>query len=181
MSGARVAAVAAATSHDFSKSILPSIALVAGIGVAGDAHAGVTVKHRSRIAFNPDQPNLRQVHLLHAELLDALAEQGFTVAPGDIGENVLTRGIALLALPSGTRLRLGETAMVELTGLRNPCAQLDNFQRGLTKAMIDRGPAGEIIRKAGVMAIVITGGDVITGDPISIMMPPEPHQPLVPV
>lgn len=181
MTSACVAAVAAAPGHGFSKKVLSRLTLVAGIGVAGDAHAGVTVRHRSRVAINPDQPNLRQVHLLHAELLDVLAEQGFAVAPGDIGENVLTRGIALLALPGGTRLQLGETAMVELTGLRNPCAQLDNFQRGLTRAMIDRGLAGEIIRKAGVMAIVITGGDVMAGDPISIMLPPQPHQPLAPV
>lgn len=181
MSDACVAAVAVAPGHGFSKSVVPRIALVTGIGVAGDAHSGVTVKHRSRVAINPDQPNLRQVHLVHTELLDALAEQGFAVAPGDIGENVLTRGIALLALPGGTRLQLGETAVVELTGLRNPCGQLDSFQRGLTKAMIDRGPAGEIIRKAGVMAIVITGGEVSAGDPISIMLPPEPHKPLAPV
>jgi MOSC domain-containing protein YiiM len=174
-------AVAAAPGHGFSKGVVPRITLVAGIGVAGDAHTGVTVKHRSRVAINPDQPNLRQVHLLHAELLDALAEQGFALAPGDIGDNVLTRGIGLLALPRGARLQLGETAVVELTGLRNPCAQLDNFQRGLTKAMIGRGPAGEIIRKAGVMAIVITGGEVSAGDPISITMPPEPYHPLLPV
>jgi MOSC domain-containing protein YiiM len=181
VSESRVVAVAVAPGHGFSKSVVPRITLVAGIGVAGDTHAGWTVKHRSRVTINPDQPNLRQVHLLHAELLDALAEQGFAIAPGDIGENVLTRGIALLALPCGARLQLGETAVVELTGLRNPCAQLDNFQHGLTKAMIDRGPAGEIIRKAGVMAIVITGGEVLAGDPISIAMPPEPHHPLVPV
>lgn len=181
MTSSLVTAVAIAPGHGFSKTVVPRITLVAGIGVAGDAHAGVTVKHRSRVAINPDQPNLRQVHLLHAELLDALTEQGFAVAPGDIGENVLTRGIALLALPRGTRLQLGEAAVVELTGLRNPCAQLDNFQRGLTKAMIDRGPEGEIIRKAGVMAIVITGGEVVVGDQISIMMPPEPHHPLVPL
>jgi MOSC domain-containing protein YiiM len=176
-----VAAVAAAAGHGFSKTVVPCITLVAGIGVAGDAHAGVTVKHRSRVAINPDQPNLRQVHLLHAEVLDALAEQGFTIQPGDIGENVLTRGIPLLALPGGTRLQLGTSAVVELTGLRNPCAQLDTFRRGLTKAMIDRGPAGEVIRKSGVMAIVITGGDVRAGDRIGIAMPPEPHRPLAPV
>ena len=181
MSGARVAAVAAAAGHGFSKTVLARITLVAGLGVSGDAHAGVTVKHRSRVAINPDQPNLRQVHLVHAELFDDLAEQGFHLAPGDIGENVMTRGVALLDLPVGTRLRLGADAIVELTGLRNPCAQLDRFQRGLTKAMIDRGPEGEIIRKSGVMAIVVASGDVQTDDAIVVDLPPLPHQPLIPV
>jgi MOSC domain-containing protein YiiM len=178
---AHVAAVAAAADHDFSKTVLPRIMLVAGLGVSGDAHAGVTVKHRSRVAINPDQPNLRQVHLVHAELFDDLAERGFHLAPGDIGENIVTRGVALLDLPVGTRLRLGADAVVELTGLRNPCAQLDRFQRGLTKAMIDRGPDGDIIRKSGVMAIVVAGGNVVANDAIIVLPPPQPHQPLIPV
>jgi MOSC domain-containing protein YiiM len=181
VSRAHVAAVAAAAGHGFSKTVLPRITLVASLGVSGDAHAGVTVKHRSRVAINPDQPNLRQVHLVHAELFDDLAERGFRLAPGDIGENILTRGVALLDLPVGTRLRLGADAVVELTGLRNPCAQLDRFQRGLTKAMIDRGPDGDIIRKSGVMAIVVAGGDVVADDAIIVVLPPLPHQPLLPV
>lgn len=181
MTGAQVAAVAAAAGHGFSKTMQPRITLVAGLGVDGDAHAGVTVKHRSRVAINPDQPNLRQVHLVHAELFDDLAERGFHLAPGDIGENVVTRGVALLDLPVGTRLRLGADAVVELTGLRNPCGQLDRFQRGLTKAMIDRGPDGAIIRKSGVMAIVVASGDVTADDAIIVEPPPLPHQPLMPV
>jgi MOSC domain-containing protein YiiM len=181
VTGARVVAVAAAAGHGFSKAVVPRITLIGGIGVAGDAHAGTTVRHRSRVAINPGQPNLRQVHLLHAEVIDDLAARGFAVGPGDIGENILTRGVALLALPAGTRLHLGPTAVVEVTGLRNPCAQLDRFQRGLTKAMIDRGAAGEVIRKAGVMAIVIAGGDVAAGDAIAAEPPPAPHRALGPV
>lgn len=181
VSRAQVAAVAAAAGHDFSKTVLPCITLVAGLGVSGDAHAGVKVKHRSRVAINPDQPNVRQVHLVHAELFDDLAERGFHLAPGDIGENIVTRGVALLDLPAGTRLRLGADAVVELTGLRNPCVQLDRFQRGLTKAMIDHGPEGAIIRKSGVMAIVVASGDVRADDAIAVILPELPHTPLVPV
>ena len=177
----RVAAVAAAAGHGFSKAVAPRITLVAGLGVTGDAHAGVTVRHRSRVARDPGAANLRQVHLLHAELFDELAHRGFVLAAGDIGENVLTRGIDLLALPTGTRLHLGDTAIVEVTGLRNPCIQLDRFQKGLMHAVIGRGPAGEIIRKAGIMAIVIAGGDVAAGDAIAVTLPAEPHAALEPV
>jgi MOSC domain-containing protein YiiM len=173
--------VAAAAAHRFSKTPAASITLVTGHGVAGDAHAGSTVKHRSRVAIDPGQPNLRQVHLVHAELFDALRASGFDLAPGDIGENVLTRGVALLDLPTGTRLHLGARAVVELTGLRNPCAQLDRFQHGLTKAMIDKAPDGAIIRKSGVMAIVIADGDVTPGDAILITLPALPHRALMPV
>ena len=160
---------------------MPRITLVAGIGVAGDAHAGVTVRHRSRLAIDPAAPNLRQVHLLHAELLEGLTAQGFALAPGQVGENILTRGLNLLALPAGTRLRLGLDAVVELTGLRNPCSQLDRFQRGLTQAMIGRDADGKIIRKAGIMAIVVDSGDVVPDDTITIILPPPPHRPLMPV
>ena len=161
--GAIVDAVARAPRHEFSKSPTACIALLAGFGVAGDARAGTTVRHRSRVVVDPRQPNLRQVHLVHVELFDDLRRQGFDLAPGDIGENVLTRGLALLDLPAGTWLRLGATAIVELTGLRNPCAQLDHFQRDLTKAMIDRAPDGAIVHKSGVMAIVIADGVVAAG------------------
>jgi MOSC domain-containing protein YiiM len=178
---AMVAAVACAAGHGFSKAVVPTVTLVAGIGVAGDGHAGETVQHRSRVAIDPAQPNLRQVHLLHAELLDELVAQGFAVAAGDMGENILLRGVDLLGLPVGARLALGTAAVVELTGLRNPCAQLDRFQRGLMQAVIGRGPAGEIVRKAGVMAIVITGGVVAAGDGISIVLPPLPHAAMGPV
>ena len=167
---ATVVSVASSGVHVFSKTLQPSIRLLAGLGVEGDAHHGVTVKHRSRVARDPTQPNLRQVHLVHAELLEELAAAGFSVAPGDIGENILTRGIDLLALPRGTRLRLGE-ALVEVTGLRNPCAQLDRFQPGLMAATLGRDEAGNLVRKAGIMAIVIEAGQVHPGDPIGIDLP----------
>ena len=175
-----VEAVAAHPTHAFSKPAVPAITLLAGLGVAHDAHQGTTVKHRSRVARDPTQPNLRQVHLLHAELLDELRPQGFHLAPGSIGENILTRGIDLLALPRGARLRLGATAVVEVTGLRNPCAQLDRFQPGLMAATLGRDAQGNLVRKAGIMAIVLEPGDVHPGDPI-VMTLPERHEPLLPV
>lgn len=181
MTGARVIAVACGAGHGFSKPCQAAITLVAGMGVAGDAHAGVTVRHRSRLASTPDAPNLRQVHLLHAELFDELEPQGFVLAPGDIGENLLTRGINLLGLPSATRLQIGADAEVEITGLRNPCHQLDRFRPGLMAATLARGVDGSLVRKAGVMAIVITGGVVHPDDPIRVALPPQPYQPLRPV
>ncbi|GAA0977923.1 MOSC domain-containing protein [Acrocarpospora macrocephala] len=144
-------------------------------------HLGVTVKHRGRVARDPSQPNLRQVHLIHAELHEELAVAGFAVRAGEMGENVTTRGLDLLALPTGTRLRLGSEAVVEVTGLRNPCVQLDHFQHGLMKAVLGRTEDGELIRKAGVMAVVIEGGDVRPGDPIALEYPPEPYIRLAPV
>lgn len=176
-----VVAVCASAGHSFSKARCESINLLTGLGVEGDAHLGVTVKHRSRVAADPSQPNLRQVHLLQAELFDELAEQGFDVEPGGVGENITTRGIDLLGLPRGARLRIGEAAVVEITGLRNPCKQLDNFQSGLMKAVLDRDDAGALVRKAGVMAVVITGGLVKAGDGIGISMPAVPHLKLEPV
>jgi MOSC domain-containing protein YiiM len=176
-----VAAVARSGSHTFSKPAEAVIRLVEGLGVDGDAHAGVLVKHRSRVRRDPTQPNLRQVHLVHAELHDELAAAGFTVRPGDIGENVTTRGLDLLALPTGARLRLGPDAVIEVTGLRNPCTQLDAFQDGLMAAVLGRAPDGSVIRKAGVMAVVLTGGEVRPGDPVEVTLPPEPHSPLTPV
>jgi len=176
-----VTTVSLSAGHDFSKPVQDSIRLVAGLGVEGDAHQGETVKHRSRVKVNPSLPNLRQVHLIHAELHDELATAGFTVSAGQLGENVTTRGVDLLGLPVGTRLRLGETALVELTGLRNPCVQIDNFQQGLRSAVLGRDADGGLIRKAGVMGIVLSGGVVRPGDPISIELPAEPHRPLEPV
>ncbi|WP_420100558.1 MOSC domain-containing protein [Bosea sp. (in: a-proteobacteria)] len=175
---AMVISVSAAKGHRFSKPVLGAISLLKGLGVAGDAHCGETVKHRSRVAIDPTQPNLRQVHLLHAELLEELNAAGFGVAPGDMGENVLTRGIDLLGLPTGARLRLGETACVEITGLRNPCAQIDAFRPGLLKAVLVRDGEGRIIRKAGVMGIVLEGGEVRPGDPITVTLPSGTHRPL---
>jgi MOSC domain-containing protein YiiM len=164
-----------------SKPNQASIRLLAGLGVEGDAHLGQTVKHRSRVARDPSQPNLRQVHLIHAELHDELRAAGLTVAAGQMGENVTTRGVDLLGLPTGTRLHLGATAVVEVTGLRNPCAQLDGIQPGLMAATLDRDAHGNLIRKAGVMAVVVAEGMVRSGDPIRVNLPPEPHQSLEPV
>ncbi|MDO9706806.1 MOSC domain-containing protein [Paracraurococcus lichenis] len=175
-----VVAVASSPGHGFSKAATEAIRLLAGLGVEGDAHAGVTVKHRSRVARDPTQPNLRQVHLLHAELLEELAARGFALRPGDIGENILTSGLDLLGLPTGTRLRIG-AAEIEVTGLRNPCAQLDRFQKGLTAACLDRAPDGGLVRKAGVMGVVLAGGEVRPGDGIAVMLPEGPHRPLQPV
>jgi RluA family pseudouridine synthase len=177
----RVVAVAAAPGHNFSKLPATKIELIAGEGVAGDGHAGVTVKHRSRVARDPTQPNLRQVHLIQSELFDELRAKGFDIRPGDIGENIATQGLDLLALPTGTRLRFPGGPEIEITGLRNPCAQLDNFKKGLTEAVLDRDANGELIRKAGVMAIVHKGGRIASGDPIAVDLPPEPHRKLMPV
>jgi MOSC domain-containing protein YiiM len=178
--GASVVAVHRSGSHSFSKFAEDTIQLVEGLGVDGDAHAGATVKHRSRVRRDPTQPNLRQVHLLHEELFAELMARGFAVWPGDLGENVTTRGLDLLALPTGTVLRLGE-AEVELTGLRNPCSQIDRFQQGLTAAVLDRDAAGELVRKAGVMAVVRRGGEVRPGDGIQAVLPPGDPRPLAPV
>ncbi len=172
---ARIVAVCAHPTHAFSKGTRESITLLAGLGVEGDAHCGVTVKHRSRVAQDPTQPNLRQVHLMHTELHDELNARGFQVAPGDLGENVTTRGIDLLGLPVGTRLHLGDAAVVEVTGLRNPCVQLDHFQKGLLAAVLDRAPDGSLIRRSGVMAVVVSGGVVRAGDAIEAVLPPLPH------
>ena len=176
-----VIAVSRSPGHTFSKPSELSIRLLAGLGVDGDAHMGETVKHRSRVARDPTQPNLRQVHLLHSELHDELNAAGFTVAPGQMGENVTTRGVDLLALPAGTRLRLGESAVVEITGLRNPCIQIDRFQAGLMSAVLARDHNGAVIRRAGVMAIVMAGGEVRPGDRIHVELPARPHRTLEPV
>lgn len=176
-----VTAVSRNATHTFSKPTCDSIQLLAGLGVADDAHLGNTVQHRSRVARDPRQPNLRQVHLIHAELHDTLQAQGFHVAAGDMGENITTRGIDLLGLPTGARLHIGEQVVVEITGLRNPCAQLDRFQPGLMAAVLDRDDQGNLIRKAGVMGIVVVGGEVRSGDPIRVELPSEPHRPLQPV
>ncbi|KKX53617.1 MOSC domain-containing protein [Brevibacillus borstelensis] len=173
-----VVAVSSSSTHTFSKTNQNRIQLLAGLGVAGDAHLGKTVKHRSRVAQDPSQPNLRQVHLIHSELFDELKGAGFTVSAGQLGENITTRGINLLGLPVGTRLRLGETALVEITGLRNPCAQLDRFLPGLMAALLDHDEHGNLIRKAGIMGIVLADGEVKPGDRICVELPPEPYRPL---
>jgi len=176
-----IEAVSRSGAYTFAKPNRDAIRLLAGLGVEGDAHLGVTVKHRSRVARDPTQPNLRQVHLIHAELHDELGAAGFVVKPGEMGENVTTRGIDLLALPVGTRLHLGETAVVEVTGLRNQCTQLDRFQPGLMAAVLDRDEHGGLVRKAGVMGVVLAGGDLRPGDRVRVELPPGPHRPLEPV
>ena len=181
MSGRHVDAVSQAGTHRFSKQPRMWITLLAGLGVEGDAHLGTTVQHRSRVARDPTQPNLRQVHLLHRELLEELAAQGFVIGPGGIGENILTRGVDLLALPAGAILRIGPMAEVQVTGLRNPCLQLDRFRPGLMAATLDRDASGSLIRKAGVMGVVLTGGEVRPGDAIEVVLPDPPHRRLLPV
>ncbi|GAB2954381.1 MOSC domain-containing protein [Micromonospora polyrhachis] len=176
-----VAAVSRSATHTFSKPHQASIRLLAGLGVEGDAHLGRTVKHRSRVARDPQQPNLRQVHLIHGELHDELRAAGFTVSPGALGENITTRGVDLLGLPTGTRLQLGGTAVIEVTGLRNPCAQINGLQDGLMAAVLGRDDDGNVIRKAGVMAVVLREGEVRPGDPIHVELAPQPHRPLQPV
>jgi MOSC domain-containing protein YiiM len=178
---AQVIAVHRNPKHGFSKTAASSITLRAGLGVEGDAHAGATVKHRSRVARDPAQPNLRQVHLLHSELFETLAARGFVVRPGDIGEDITTRGIDLLALPTGTELAIGAQAVVRIMGLRNPCAQLDAFCPGLMAAVLDRTAEGALVRKAGVMGIVLADGAVAAGDVIGITLPALVPLPLQPV
>ena len=172
---ARVAAVSRKREHTFSKTNRKSIRLLAGLGVEGDAHMGETVKHRSRVAADPTQPNLRQVHLIHAELFDELKATGFEVSAGDMGENITTRGVDLLALPRGARLYVGDEVVLGLTGLRNPCAQLDAFQPGLMAAVLERDEEG-LVRKAGVMSVVLAGGQVCPDDLIRVELPSEPHR-----
>lgn len=178
MGGGTVIAVSRDAQHRFSKANSNSIRLLAGLGVEGDAHLGVTVQHRSRVAKDPTQPNLRQVHLLHAELFDELRAAGYEIAPGDLGENVTTRGLDLLALPVGARLRLGADAVVEITGLRNPCLQIDRFRSGLLKQVVGRDEAGRIVRKGGIMGIVLAAGEVRPGDPVDVELPAAPHRAL---
>jgi MOSC domain-containing protein YiiM len=176
-----VISVNRAAGHDFSKTPVEEIMLVAGEGVVGDAHRGKTVKHRSRVKQDPMQPNLRQVHLLHVELLKELQHAGFRVEPATIGENITTSGLDVLALPTGTILVIGTDVKLEVTGLRNPCAQLDKYQSGLTAAVLDRNAQGELVRKAGIMSIVLRGGTVRPGDIIVAEYPHGPHRPLQPV
>jgi MOSC domain-containing protein YiiM len=176
-----IVAVSRSPGHTLSKPNEGGIRLLTGLGVEGDAHMGTTVKHRSRVAKDPTAPNLRQVHLIHAELHDELEAAGFRLTPGAMGENVTTRGIDLLGLPTGTRLHLGKAAVIEVTGLRNPCAQLNKIQPGLMAATLDRDADGGLIRKAGIMAIVLAEGEVEPGDTIAVELPAGPHYKLEPV
>jgi MOSC domain-containing protein YiiM len=176
-----VTAVHMSRAHTMTKHTQPSIRLLAGLGVEGDAHSGATVKHRYRARRDPSAPNLCQVHLLQGELIETLRAAGFDVSPGRMGENVTTLGVDLLALPTGARLHLGSTAIVEVTGLRNPCKRLDGIQPGLMKAVLERDPEGKLVRKAGIMGVVRAGGLVQPGDRIRVELPEAPHRPLAPV
>ncbi|MCQ1986005.1 MOSC domain-containing protein [Arthrobacter sp. zg-Y844] len=174
--GSTVVSVSQSSRHNFSKDQVDSVLLVEGLGVDGDAHSGTTVQHLYKMRSNPTQPNLRQVHLIHAELFDELAQDGFEVRPGDLGENITTRGIDLLHLPEGTLLRIGPAAVVQVTGLRNPCRQIDRFQTGLLKAVLPRDSAGKVVRKTGIMGIVLAGGLVSVHDEIRVKVPAGPHR-----
>jgi MOSC domain-containing protein YiiM len=178
---ATIVAVSRSGSHSFTKPNEPVIRLIAGLGVEGDAHLGERVKHRSHVRRNPDQPNLRQVHLIHQELQEELRAAGYAVTPGTVGENITTRDLDLLGLPTGARLHLGEAAVIEVTGLRKPCRQLDGYQQGLTAAVIGRHDDGTPSFKCGVMGVVIAGGEVRPGDAIRVVLPPLPHRRLEPV
>ena len=169
-----VVAVCSDDRHAFSKFEKSSIRLLAGLGVEGDAHMGEKVQHRSRVRANPDQPNLRQVHLIHQELFEEVGEKGFSVTVGDLGENITTKDIDLLSLPRGAILHIGPDAEVEITGLRNPCAQIENWQKGLLAAVLDKSEAGNLIRKTGIMGIVLNGGVVRAGDRIEVSLPAKP-------
>ena len=169
-----VKSVSKSGEHTFSKFNCDKIQLLKGLGVEGDAHMGKKVKHRSRVAKDPTQPNLRQVHLIHSELFDELSEKGFKVRDGEMGENITTSGIDLLNLPQGTKLRIGKSVQIEVTGLRNPCKQLDTLQVGLMKALLDKAEDGSLIRKAGIMGIVLEGGEINGGDEIIVEFPPSP-------
>lgn len=176
-----VAAVSNGSRHALAKGNLPAIRLRAGYGVEGDAHAGATVQHRSRVARDPNQPNLRQVRLIHPELHDELRASDFDVAPGQMGENITTRGLDLLGLPTGALLKLGQAALIQVTGLRNPCRQLEGIQQGLMAAVLGRGPDGNLAPQAGVMGVVIAGGAVRPGDGIEAFLPAGPRQAQLPV
>ncbi len=175
-----VIAVSRSPAHTLGKANQTSIRLLSGLGVDGDAHCGETVKHRSRVARDPRQPNLRQVHLISVELHDELCKRGFDILPGRMGENITTRGIDLLGLPVGACLGIRE-AVIEMTGLRNPCSQWNGIQNGLMAATLDQDEQGRLIRKAGIMAVVRLGGEIRPGDTIRVERPPEPHLQLKPV
>ena len=170
-----ISSLSKSPTHTMSKLNVDSLLIIEGIGVDGDAHAGKKVKHRSRVKADPNQPNLRQVHLIHQELLDELNGKGFEVSPGQMGENITTRNINLLGLPRGTQLNLGKEVVLEVTGLRNPCHQLDGIQAGLMKAVLGKDEDGKLVRRAGIMTIVLKGGEIRTGDKITVSYPPEPH------
>ncbi|ADB30712.1 MOSC domain containing protein [Kribbella flavida DSM 17836] len=174
----RVNSVHLDTKHRFSKPAVPEVRLIEGVGVEGDAHSGATVQHLHLVRKDASAPNLRQVHLIQSELFEELAGAGYAVQPGDLGENITTTGVDLFALPTGTTLHLGDTAVLTLTGLRNPCRQIDKFRTGLLKQVLHKAPGGTVVRRVGVMSVVTTGGTVRPGDPLRLVIPAEPHKPL---
>lgn len=173
-----VIAVASDKAHNFSKPTQPAINLIAGFGVEGDAHGGATVQHLSDKKKNPEAPNLRQVHLMHAELFDELAEQGITVLAGQMGENIVTRGIDLLSLSEGTEFHFPSGAIIQITGLRSPCKKLNTIHPDLLKAVVEKRADGSVNKKTGVMSVVLTGGKVCEGDEIKVVTPQGEHKPL---
>ncbi|MEU0944455.1 MOSC domain-containing protein [Streptomyces canus] len=176
--GGKITAVSSNGTYSFTKPNRESITLLAGFGVEGDVHGGATVKHRFRMKRDPSQPNLRQVHLMHEELFEEVRRAGFEVAAGELGENVTTRGVDLLGLPVGTLLHLGGEAVVEVTGLRNPCAQIDRFQKGLMKQVVGRSEDGRALFRSGIMSVVVRGGVVRAGDAVGVELPEGPHRAL---
>ncbi len=177
----KIVSLSKSAQHSFSKTTCKSLTLIEGEGVEDDAHRGTLVKHRSRVKASPTAPNLRQVHLIHYELIAQLQKSGFDIQAATMGENITTEGIDLLSLPRGTQLEIGENALIQITGLRNPCKQLDNYQQGLTAAVLAKDNKGNLIRKAGIMGIVLRGADISVGDSIKVILPPEPYHPLLPV
>jgi MOSC domain-containing protein YiiM len=167
--------------HTFSKRPVPEIRILAHHGVEGDAHAGEKVQHLYRVRKNPNAPNLCQVHLIAEEFLEELRTQNFPIEPGQLGENIIVRSLDLCSLSVGATLRLGSDALIEITGLRDPCNQLNTLRPGLMKACLARSLDGTLIRKAGVMAIALVSGSVRPGDPIHLTLPPHPHRPMGPV
>ena len=167
-----VAGVFVSGGHTFSKSERYSVTLLQGLGIEGDAHCGSTVQHLSDRKKNSTRSNLRQLHLIQSELIEELNATGFDVRPGDLGENITTGQIDLPALPQGTLLRIGDTAVVEITGLRTPCFKIERFRKGLRSAVTEHRHGGPATLKGALMAIVVAGGVVNRDDRIGVIIPP---------
>jgi MOSC domain-containing protein YiiM len=172
-----VVAVNRSARHTVSKVSVATIVLRAGFGVEEDAHAGATIEHRYAKRFHPERPNERQVHLIGGELFDELERDGFHVEPGQLGENITTRGIALTDLPLGTRLRIANGAVVEVRGLRVPCVLIDRLIPGVKKASA-MPYGGKLALRHGIMGIVIASGSVQQGDVLAVEPPAGPARAL---
>lgn len=175
---ATVISVSRSSGHSFRKACEESINLIEGFGVEGDVHAGKKIKHTFLAKEDPDRKNIRQIHLIAAELFTELKGKGFNVDPGQLGENITTEGIDLLSLPTGTLLHIGNGAVIELTALRQPCIQIDEFQQGLLKEVVYKDSGGNIIRKVGVMGVILVSGAVSPNDEIIVETPDKPHHKL---